>query len=314
MAWNKVALSAADQAYHNDNKPFLSATRGPDAIDTVTTEDPQWNNVGDMTLPDDNDSDYPAERAIDRNALARTRPATNWTATSIYFCLEIPSGLVANLDHVAIIGHNFDTEPNVTQVKVQIDDFPDFQNNVGSTLKDLCTWTAPFDSGRLVCTELDGGINKFELVTNIRIEITVGAGNHKPEIGEFWFGTRRQLPHWPRNPWDIHHKGLSSREQFRSEAGAVSTYARHVGRGDLTMNMRFATEANADILRGAWSDLNYGSHNGLLVPRPDSTPQDARIMSFPPPGLLNAQTQNPALALYSLPMEEVAPFVGPEGV
>ena len=298
MAYGTGALTAQQIADLALDKPLLV---GDGAQEKITT-DLQWRTTGTSAGAGDDDADFPAGMAIDRRAVDHTKPAT---PTDPHYLVFGNLGSIITpftFDMVAIIGHNMGSLGG--QIDVQIADGPLFRDPTDNMIT-VATFS-PGDDGRLIDLTLNSGNNTYTNVDHMRIKFSGHGGATAPEIGEIYFGTRHQMPHWPQHPWETEDTDGARVAYFENDGGDITSYPRAGGRWRLPMTMKFPTKANADYLRNFWSDTAYG-RKGLLVPEPSTTPTRFYLVGYPG-GLSPPVTRAPRVVRQTLGLLESAPY------
>lgn len=302
MAYSIALLLTADVDNMLLDKPLLVGEGGQEKHSSV-----QWRPNGDNTGIDDSLATFPTYRARDRKATTRTRPTQ---ALDPHYLNFFNTGSPLDFDCFGAIGLNWGTIG--TTCEVQIADDAAWTVNVIT----VATITpAALDDGRWFVNRLNhlgtAAYYAYRNVEYLRLKFS-GHGATRPEVGEAFFAVRRQMPHWPQNPWDPLHWHQSDYEVFSDDVGDGTVYKRASGFFEQPMEMKFATAASADYLRNFWADTDDGGRKGLLVARPNTAPRVFHLCSWPPPGLAPPETRNPTVTRYSLQIREAAPFYSDE--
>ena len=296
MAYGTEALSTQEIDDAALDKPLLSGDGAQSRVAAI-----EWSDAGSFAGASLEDASYPTGRAYDRGATTRTRPST--AAATRYLLFNLATS-PPDIDFIAIINHNLGTIGGGATVAFEIANGSTFAGAIS-----LASWT-PTTNVRLVDLTLGGGNNRYTTVPYARLVFT-NLGASKPEVGEVWFGKRRQMPHWPQHPWEPAHVEGADNEVFDADGGDLVTYQRHGGRFEQSMEMKFATDANAAILTGFWSDCSYGAKKGIVIPKPNSAPTRAHLCAWPG-GLPPPAPMTPSKRRYRLDMREAAPFYSSE--
>ena len=277
MAWSSTPISAADVALAAADKPIIN---GNSSFEHLASPGAQWRQSGSFASgSDETDAAFPTTRLYDRKTHLTSRPDSSQTLWYLIADFDTSSSeeiLLATFDFLVILNHNLGSAA-VDTLEVEIANNNDFTGSPATILS-----VGPITtSKRLVFLDLDHtatGPRRYTGLRFLRIKLQNSTG-FLPEIGEVYFGRRRQLKHKPRVPWDpssLH----SDAETFVSRSGIRTTFARHVGRRDITARINPSEDAFKNDIVDWFRDTGYGTKPFIWIDDPNSEPEKAALVKL----------------------------------
>lgn len=264
MAYTAADLTADELTRLTANKPIISSKNKGYPFTSA-----EWNGTG-LVGTNINDAAYPTSRSVDGHLPLITRPASV-QPTAMFLVFRFPSPGI-DFDFVVISKHNalsLGTDPNVL---VFIADDGNFSVNALT----VASFSPVTTSKRLVNVKLqDNGAGTFRRYTGVeyaRVKFSwLGGGSFKPELGEVFFGRRRQLPRNPDVPWN--DKRETSRvSDFETRSGLRTRFVFNKGRAERSAFMPLDSDADIAMMDSWWDDTEEGTEPFFWIENPNTTP------------------------------------------
>lgn len=262
MAYGSAEIPAAEVALFEADKPVVM---GKNYVRDAG--DIRWTTGGTQSSSDLTSANGPTSYLQDDFDHLQSYP--NATAGTWYLNIDFGSGVLAEVDHVALKNHNLYSQ-GVTGVSVQFD-----QNQNGNfTGVDTAPLTTPTSDYRLVELDLKHTGTVERRYTDVRyLRLAFLGSAIQPSIGEISIGFRRQLKHNPTVGVD-RLQLVSNIRQFTSESGVSTSYSLNRNRQYLNAELRMSE----DSYIAAWEaffrdDTNGGTYPWWWVWDPSSDPE-----------------------------------------
>lgn len=266
------------------------------------------------------DDEHRPARLHDGRGTLVSRPLGGSVLPRVHLLFDLDEN--ETIDAAVVMGHNFKSLNGTITVYMGIADDPAYTTNVRQVL----LWEGK-SADRLVQLDLSdsvagpdmgvGGEGAFRRFTNVRyayltIETTASSFGVAPEIGEVYFGRRRQMTQRPHPLDEMQTDGLI--ESIELQGGETSRTTRFKCRRRLPLHFRLATndvEGDGEALVNSIAKDTDGFSDTLLYIRnPYSVPRDAPLVFSEP--IKNLQFLDHARFDWRPDLTEQPPFVSKE--
>lgn len=282
-------VTSAVQPAPNGDLPIIGLRN---VVGDVAVPLTHWSLGGALADTVEDDADRPSSWAHDTLLGYRTRPDPG-TASALWFLVTTVGGARAG-DLIIIGNHNLGTVG--ATVEVQISNDPAF-----GTFTTIWTATPSSDARLVVLLFLH-----WTDVDYIRLRITAAA-NFTPEVGEFYFGSRLQLEHYPNLPWDDAAVGWDGSTMV-TKGGQTLRWTQAAGFQLAQLQLSVSSDAETLALRSWWRGCQRGSLPSWWLWFPTSNPAQAALMSPTNPALFTLPLLGPVERGLQLPLREEPPF------
>lgn len=307
MAYFIGAVNVNNVLAQQADKPMMITANAITASAVVA-----WRSSGSFASGvDETAAGFAASRVFDGFHHLQTKPTT--LADPVYLLIDM-SASAGSFDCVALIGHNFGEMATPVTVTMQIADDSAFT----SSLRDVATKVDVLGK-RAVWYSLGipagGSFESYSGVQYARLKI---AGHDRvPAVGQLILGSRHQMSQRPDQPYDD-AETHSDTVDFISQGGAVSRYARNVGRREFrpTWSPAGVDAFSLDdlaTLRAWFAATAQGSKPFVYIDKPESEKEATGITRTAHYVLaqpsLTMPLEGPVLRKGSFVFVETSPFV-----
>ena len=293
--YSSVSIAAED-ANATADRPLLASESAVDPAGVF-----KWTTAGDHGSSDLAESGYPTTRLNDDHLHLRSRHGSTLSTTYLSWKVDAAK----DCDICILANTNFDSAPGLgITANLEISDSEDFTDD----LLEIDDQEQIVDAKRVVLRNFGGTPLRYTGVKYARIKF-VTSSPFKPEVGELFFGRRRQLKHGPNRPWDGGAMRVDA-SSFVASGGARTKYARNTGGLDLSPEFMLDTD-DATAIDAWFAGTNYGAKKFWALMLPNTSPRDCGLFDLDTE-IQEELLEGPYHRIAAMHWIEVPPFVSSE--